>query len=299
MTYNEEKAKKIRTEEKSCGKMGLVNKENTCYVNSVMQCLAHIPGFASMFRKSGNEIVQTFSNLLSLLSQSEDVAVMEPNIFRKMIKRELPEFGNAQQHDAHEFLRELLALIVENLEPEEVMRMRTKIEGEIKHSLSCGRCKSVKSKLQRFSDLSLPFPDFPELTLKNLLDFEFSPEDLEAKVECEDCDTRTECTKFSKIVELPRVLTIHLKRFSFNRKSQKISHHVSFPLSGLTVNNATYTLYCIICHHGRTLQSGHYSAYCFNQSDFCWYHYNDDKVIAVSEEIVKKLDAYILFYKQL
>ena len=112
---------------------------------------------------------------------------------------------------------------------------------------------------------------------------------------------RTEATEFYKIVEPPQILTIHLKRFSFEKKSQKqkkISHHVTFPLSGLTLENETYSLSCIISHHGRTMESGHYTAYCFNRSDLSWYHYDDTKVIPVSEETVKKVNAYILFYKQ-
>ena len=38
-------------------------------------------------------------------------------------------------------------------------------------------------------------------------------------------------------------------------------------------------------------QLGHYTAYCFNHNHLSWYHFDDDKVTAVSENIVKKVEA--------
>lgn len=52
-------------------------------------------------------------------------------------------------------------------------------------------------------------------------------------------------------------------------------------------------------HIGWTAQSGHYTAFCKNNVDNQWYHFDDKSVTRVKDEkeIVTK-DAYLLFYKR-
>ena len=105
---------------------------------------------------------------------------MEPNICLDMLKEKLPEFRNNKQQDAYEFLNFLWELIIENLEPEKRSDLREKIEGKMKTSTLCHNCNKLKSKVEPFSELSLPFPEITdEYSLKTLLDSYFSPEDFE------------------------------------------------------------------------------------------------------------------------
>ncbi|KAJ6216427.1 hypothetical protein RDWZM_007584 [Blomia tropicalis] len=64
-----------------------------------------------------------------------------------------------------------------------------------------------------------------------------------------------------------------------------------------TIEETTYNLYGVCCHHG-TMQGGHYTAYCKNPVDNCWYLFDDTKVIPVQEEAVVSADAYLLFYQK-
>ena len=103
----------------SCGKLGLANLGNTCYVNSVIQCLAHILIVASSFKKFKqrcNDPVHAFSRLIGHLSEPNDSLFLEPTVFYEMILKECPELICCRQEDAQEFLRLLLVLIHENLE---------------------------------------------------------------------------------------------------------------------------------------------------------------------------------------
>jgi len=51
---------------------------------------------------------------------------------------------------------------------------------------------------------------------------------------CEKCKKLRNGVKFSSIVELPEILTIHLKRFRHEPMfSSKISSHIAFPIRGL------------------------------------------------------------------
>lgn len=67
--------------------------------------------------------------------------------------------------------------------------------------------------------------------------------------------------KYCKVLCLPEILCVHLKRFRHEvMYSFKVSSHVSFPLEGLdlrpflakecTSQVTTYDLLSVICHHG-------------------------------------------------
>ncbi|XP_037069634.1 ubiquitin carboxyl-terminal hydrolase 31-like [Pollicipes pollicipes] len=59
-----------------------------------------------------------------------------------------------------------------------------------------------------------------------------------------------------------------------------------------------YELYGVCNHHGKDLQSGHYTALCRNATDGNWYSYDDARVQRLEEGGVVTPDAYILFYQR-
>uniref|UniRef100_A0A8C9G5A2 Ubiquitin carboxyl-terminal hydrolase n=1 Tax=Pavo cristatus TaxID=9049 RepID=A0A8C9G5A2_PAVCR len=114
--------------------------------------------------------------------------------------------------------------------------------------------------------------------------------------------------KYCKVLRLPEILCIHLKRFRHEvMYSFKISSHVSFPLEGLDLRPflakecvsqiTTYDLLSVICHHG-TAGSGHYIAYCQNVINGQWYEFDDQYVTEVHETVVQNAEAYVLFYRK-
>uniref|UniRef100_A0A5F4WKI0 Ubiquitin carboxyl-terminal hydrolase n=1 Tax=Callithrix jacchus TaxID=9483 RepID=A0A5F4WKI0_CALJA len=114
--------------------------------------------------------------------------------------------------------------------------------------------------------------------------------------------------KYCKVLRLPEILCIHLKRFRHEvMYSFKINSHVSFPLEGLdlrpflakecTSQITTYDLLSVICHHG-TAGSGHYIAYCQNVINGQWYEFDDQYVTEVHETVVQNAEGYVLFYRK-
>ena len=145
---------------------------------------------------------------------------------------------------------------------------------------------------------------------------------------CEKCKKLRNGVKFSSIVELPEILTIHLKRFRHEPMfSSKISSHIAFPIRGLdmkpwtsrgTVWNSlhlklthlnliifvdctskvtTYDLVGVIVHHG-TAGGGHYTCYALNQPSSQWVEFDDSCTRPVSVETVANCQAYVLFYQK-
>ncbi|XP_063587486.1 ubiquitin carboxyl-terminal hydrolase 20-like isoform X5 [Penaeus indicus] len=150
----------------------------------------------------------------------------------------------------------------------------------------------------------------PAVSLHHCLAAFFSADELKGDnmYSCEKCGKLRNGVKYSKVVHLPEVLIIHLKRFRHEYMfSSKISQYVSFPLHGLdltpflhkdcTSEVVTYDLYAVICHHG-TAGGGHYTSYCQNWSNGRWYEFDDQYVTEVSPETVAKCEAYCLFYKK-
>lgn len=163
--------------------------------------------------------------------------------------------------------------------------------------------------LQAYSWLS-SFLWGPAITLHHCLSAFFSADELKGDnmYSCEKCNKLRNGIKYSKVLELPEVLCIHLKRFRHELMfSSKIASYVSFPLEGLDMQPylhkdciskvTTYDLISVICHHG-TAGGGHYVCYALNTLNNQWFEFDDQCVTPVSPETVKNCGAYVLFYRK-
>ncbi|XP_049789113.1 ubiquitin carboxyl-terminal hydrolase 20 isoform X1 [Schistocerca nitens] len=150
----------------------------------------------------------------------------------------------------------------------------------------------------------------PTISLHDCLAAFFSADELKGDnmYSCEKCNLLRNGVKYSKVLELPEVLCIHLKRFRHELMySSKIGSYVSFPLEGLDMRPylhkdcvsqvTSYDLMSVICHHG-TAGGGHYTCYSLNCISEQWFEFDDQYVTQVSPETVQNCEAYVLFYKK-
>lgn len=150
----------------------------------------------------------------------------------------------------------------------------------------------------------------PVVSLHDCLSAFFSADELKGDnmYSCEKCNKLRNGIKFSKVLELPEVLCVHLKRFRHELMfSSKITNFVSFPLEGLDMRPylhkeciskvTTYDLISVICHHG-TAGGGHYTCYGLNPIVSQWFEFDDQCVTQVPPETVTNCEAYVLFYKK-
>lgn len=125
---------------------------------------------------------------------------------------------------------------------------------------------------------------------------------------CDQCKKLRNGLKICRLLELPEVLSIHLKRFRHDVMfSSKISTRVTFPLVDLDLKpflhdscgsrTSRYDLIGVINHSG-VAEGGHYVAYCKNPVDQHWYEFDDSSVTRVSEPQVTCVEAYVLFYQK-
>jgi len=180
--------------------------------------------------------------------------------------------------------------------------------GQLKSTLRCTVCGHPSVTFDPFWDLSLPIPaKTGQVRLQACFEL-FNKEEVldgDEKPTCSKCQKRQKCTKSFSIQKFPRILVVHLKRFSpLERYRGKLNCTVDFPLSGLDLSPYSegqgacrYNLYGVANHSG-TLYSGHYTAYCRHPYSAQWHEYNDSRVRSVSQRTVVSSEAYVLFFEQ-
>ncbi|CAF1116313.1 unnamed protein product [Adineta ricciae] len=150
----------------------------------------------------------------------------------------------------------------------------------------------------------------PPLTLQDCLQAFFQADELtgDNMYSCEKCGKLRNGIKYCRVVELPEVLCIHLKRFRHDSMIYtKIGSYVSFPLVDLDMmpfihkdcrdKVRSYDLFACIVHYGRA-GSGHYVTYALNSLNQQWYEYDDENVRQVDATTVQNAEAYVLFYRK-
>lgn len=300
-TRNDENSEIINTTNNEIEYVGLKNQGATCYMNSLLQALYHLPAFRRIVYKimtTGNEDINTniplnLQRLFAMMQFSKN-----PCSTKALTK----SFGWGDdeafmQHDLQEFSR----VLIDNLE--------TKLKGdpELKDSISnifkgqyisFIRCKNVKyesSKNEDFYDLTLQVKGCSNL--KESFEKYIQKEQLvgdnqyqAGEYGLQDAEMGVEFTKF------PSVLHLHLGRFEYDAETDqmmKINDRFEFPdtidLKPYILPKADheqslqYDLYGVLVHLGSVF-SGHYYAFLRTSTDPQWFKFDDTLVTKVSSK---------------
>nr|XP_005303573.1 ubiquitin carboxyl-terminal hydrolase 4-like [Chrysemys picta bellii] len=124
---------------------------------------------------------------------------------------------------------------------------------------------------------------------------------------CPNCKKHQQATKKFDLWSLPRILVVHLKRFSYNRYwRDKLDTVVEFPIRDLSMSEFVcdpiadpyvYDLIAVSNHYG-AMGVGHYTAYAKNKVNGRWYYFDDSSVSMASEDQIVTKAAYVLFYQR-
>ncbi|CAG5091721.1 Oidioi.mRNA.OKI2018_I69.PAR.g13213.t1.cds [Oikopleura dioica] len=304
---------------------GLKNIGNSCYLNSVLQCLLHCAPMQSYLTKGGyeseiNSRSKTSGKVAKYAAQLfEDLlsgSTGNPTLVKGAVSKASGLFRGTAQEDAQEFLRWFLEALHDDVcrivsKPRITQEAKTASEawrfyksredssivdmcvGQLKSSLTCSVCSYVSEVWDPFWDLSLPIPSLArgiddclkEFQREEILDGSEQPK-------CEKCKKRRKMSKKFSIEKYPQLLVIHLKRFgdSTGYSRRKITTDIRFP-EIMSMDGNKYELQSV-CNHFGSIGGGHYTAYGKTQSG--WFDYNDSHVSSTSS--FQSKDAYLLFY---
>jgi len=123
---------------------------------------------------------------------------------------------------------------------------------------------------------------------------------------CGECKKHVQAFKKFSISRVPKILVVHLKRFSYRGQAnrERIDDVVNFPINDFDVSefvedkstNNVYDLFAISNHYG-SLGGGHYTAFVRGRDDTTqWYRCDDSNVSRCDVSSICTEAAYVLFY---
>jgi ubiquitin carboxyl-terminal hydrolase 36/42 len=305
---------------------GLSNLGNTCFLNSVMQCLTYTPPLANYLlagehgricRVEGFCLVcELERHFVKVFVNKDRQRIISPNGTVAHLKWIAKHMRVGRQEDSHEFLRFVIEGMQKNLlSGMDAGRLDARVKestlvhqvfgGYLQSRVKCLACGHGSSTFDALLDLSLEVRQAD--SIDRALRYFVQPERLckNNRYRCEHCGKLSDADKAMSIYRVPNILTIHLKRFHMSPfgETTKINKHIEFPVqldlapyvSNDDKTDSIYDLYAVLVHEGQTCNSGHYHAFVRASNGF-WYSMNDSSVHQVGLTTVLKQRAYLLFY---
>ncbi|OVA03360.1 Ubiquitin carboxyl-terminal hydrolases family 2 [Macleaya cordata] len=304
--------------------LGLKNLGNTCYLNSVLQCLTYTPPLANFCLKNQHTSLCNSDRKREncpfcilerriVRSLSLDSPLDVPSKIQSCITIFSDHFRFGRQEDAHEFLRYVidachntcLRINSNNNPPKKTSVVKEIFGGELQSQVKCLSCGAESNKIDEIMDISLDL--FQTNSLKDAFQRFFQPEVLDGsnKYKCDKCKKLVSARKQMSILQAPNILVIQLKRFE-GIHGGKIDRSIAFEevlvlssymCKGSQDPHPEYNLFGTIVHSGYSPESGHYYAY-IKDATGRWYCCNDSHVSLATVQEVLSEKVYILFFSR-
>ena len=315
---------------------GLTNLGNSCWLNSLQQCLIRCQGFLETFLRpregkplsSLGASIHCFIKKMTETYPSDIEEVFNPWALYTALAK-IPNWEVLRlrrQQDPTEMLQwmlQYLALYPQFKSKDEkctlghndtvLKEVSDLFKGVMRQSIYCTECEITTFKEDPFFilTLSLDSPKSASTTsIEELLQRSAYPEFLEDenKFACTNCMEKVLAGKSHTISTPPKLLLLHIKRFSKVKGcAAKRTDHVKIErvlqlekTSLMKTAAPRYLLKGVIVHSGEyspsDSTSGHYTANVLHGDG--WLKCSDKEVIKTEWDTVKETQAYLLFYEQ-
>jgi len=258
---------------------GLANRGNTCFLNSALQCLSHVPELSNRLLKEEYTgpcaLTREYSKLVKALWAKNRPTVIDPESFHKAFCEKFPRFRENMPHDVQEVVLELVDTFEHSLGVGFIQNIFNGTETQ--EVVYPGGVSKKDSELT----LVVVHPEKQHQTLDELLKHReayhaFSGYIDDSGKEHHAAVTRTYITKY------PSTMII-----SFDQYERKSTVRVPRVFEN-------YSLFGLVVHHG-SVHGGHYTAFVKHKG--VWRHTDDETVVTV--EPPEAGEYYLAFYKKI
>lgn len=309
-----------------CVMRGFVNYHLSCCVNTLLQTFSATWELSDLLQQWDTAGVRSatcnvplqLKRLLAATRSDCPQHVLHRDFLHCLDRNGVPLYV---QHDADEVFLSILNFMNQQMDNKALaFEIQNLYKVSVETYLQCSECSSVQTRPSFL--LSLPlhvkedhnylegcissFLEVHELTGINCCF-------------CAQCGTKTPSKQGVKLLSLPRIVCMHLKRFRSRRGyTRKLNCGVTFPetldfsqiakegfSSDFVQNKGTlYTLYAVVVHCGDAM-CGHYTAYVRDRVNQAWFYADDSHVQRASWEEVQRTygntsysSAYMLMYRR-
>ena len=274
--------------------IGLINKGNTCYLNSIIQMFYMLPLFAKEIKQTTSSS-STTSTLLHALKRL--FIAMDNNHDNNALKRVSPEefihcleqqSGKSmrRQHDIQEFFM-IMGDVLGKETSNSTNIYALLFEGKLSTSITCKHVTYSSTKEESFNDIQLVVKECK--SINDSFDNFTSNEELHSNNQYQtDIYGKQDAIKRTVFSHLPKVLLIQLKRFEYNvehNQMDKVYSSFTFEQqlnmlnyidSSIYKGNTNYTCRGVIVHSGSS-ENGHYYTFIKDKNEE-WFKFNDSIV---------------------
>lgn len=269
-----------------------------------------------------------------------DVPITNPVLLKQMLSDHNELFKNSDQQDCHECLVAILDIIHEYTKTKNINhislwvsnnRILKHIPNIIEHSnkqwinninynggsyishlfsgqllsnLICQKCNTERNNFEIINNLSLSLPNTGKVDIIDCFTNYFGTEILDNSnsVDCDKCKCKTKHTKSLSLWRFPKIMIIHLKRYTQQSNNIYTRNNCTVDFSTEIIFNdktnkkkqLVYDLQSIVNHLGMTPMGGHYTSIVKHKNE--WVHIDDNIYKYTNEHLVTN-SAYILIYK--
>ncbi|ONM37528.1 Ubiquitin carboxyl-terminal hydrolase 13 [Zea mays] len=280
------------------GYVGLKNQGATCYMNSLLQTLYHIPYFRkAVYHMPTTENDTPSGNIpLALQSLFYKLQHSDNSVATKELTKSFgwDSYDSFMQHDVQELNRVLCEKLENKMKGTTVEGAIQKLfEGHHMNYIECINVESKSTRKESFYDLALDVKGCSDVYAS--FDKYVAVERLEGdnKYQSEEHGLQ-DAKKGMLFIDFPPVLQLQLKRFEYDfvRDTMlKINDRYEFPLqldldrddgkylspdADRSVRNL-YTLHSVLVHSGG-VHGGHYYAFIRPKLSDQWYKFEDERV---------------------